>query len=240
MCDMICMSFPLSKLMTLTDFEVPCISLKNRLAIARFRDDFNFQRSLTQSLVTTLQVGGGRQKVLCPPDFKKLRLSLFYDEYVYDMLRCFVSHGVLLEDPSIQSFFLGKNAKGPSKREFDKEFLGRKRVLTLKTYTALVNAGFDLNAGKFIIVDESDKRTQFIRPEIKRAREQWNSGMPLSRIREVRERVESFVRIEREEGEEDEVIKDRVLFILQRELDTDLSDNIGQIESLIDEVGREN
>jgi len=224
-CDMVCMSYPPAQVLTLTDVEMPCIKLGDRVIIAQFRDELRFQQNLTKGLIPVLR-SGGYERVMCPPEFLTTSHALCYDEYQYEMIECFVSKGADVKDPEIYNFFMKED------KEMDichDAFLGCKRILTLKTYNRLKGTGFDMNENSFVIIDESDKRTKYIPLEVRRAREQLDAGSALCHIEEIQLMVLNIV--ENADGDEP-VTLSKVRFMLQDWLDIDLSDRIPELWDL--------
>ena len=129
--------------------------------------------------------------MIFPPEFMTEGSAVVcYDEYLYEMMQCFISEGADVKDPKICKFFMEEHAESVFR---DTAFRGGKRILTLEVYNILEGIGFNINKNDVLIIDESDKRTKYVPLKVKRAREQLDAGTALRHIEEIRAEVESFV-----------------------------------------------
>ncbi|KAL7553915.1 hypothetical protein ACHAWF_017266 [Thalassiosira exigua] len=136
-CDMICMSFPPSKLLALSVDDVPCISAENRVVIARLRDEANFEQNSTLALLNLIRdhhsVTGAH--------------ALAYEKWEYNMMACLTSNGANINDPRIHAYFNGSDKNTEIHR------LEGRVAITLEAFNKLKGLGLRLQGIIFAIID---------------------------------------------------------------------------------------
>ena len=172
LCDLISMSLPPVQLLTGPP-QLVCIEFKNRVRIARFRDEQKLKQNLTEAMLTSMAVHGGYKKVMCPPSFTTPGVSPMYDDWIYNMIEAYTSNGADVDGLKLL-------------RKLKSYAGGERGVLTLNVYNKLRCAGLNLNQNDFTIVDESDERTKYLDPEEMIVREQVKSGTPLRDVELIR------------------------------------------------------
>lgn len=222
-CDAICSSFPLSQVLQFTDGDTPCIKCKNRINIVRFRDEERLEYHLTKALFSEVQ-SMRTAPVMCPPAFATTGYkAIYYDEEQYERMCLFILNGANAKDPEILNFLVEGGA-------MDYMFLGCKRIITLVAYTKLKNLGFDMSENDCMIIDESDRRTNYLSfMRAKDTRGKLKSGTKLCTMWEVQAEVRYFVQNSNREA----LTVMRVREMLQDWLGIDLSDRIDQVRLLV-------
>lgn len=191
MCDLIATSLPPLQMLTLANDQLPCIGFEDRVRIAQFRDEDKLKANLTEALLTSMSKYGSHKPVLCPPTFSTIGHSLCYDEWLYEMMKIYISYGADVNDPKVTTFF--REVDSMPEPEPDAAFIGSKRVLTLGVFNQLTEAGFNIHKNNFVIADESDRRLKQVPPEVARVQAMLKSGTPIREVEEIRQHVEEIV-----------------------------------------------
>ena len=208
-CDMICMSYPPAKVLMLTDMEVPCIEMENRMAISKQRDEKNFEKNLTDALVTVVE-SSLHDTMMLPPKYDTKGLALSYRGYQYAMMENLIELGANIKDPRIFQAIMQDVNDSPCTI-----FRDSKRIIKQTTYNKLKDIGLELSQENFSIIDASDRRTRVIGDDMRRMRDQLNSA---DSVRDVKAAV-TWLRGMVHHSD----VPDRVTSTLERELSTEFT-----------------
>jgi len=106
LCDAICTFFPLHEVIHFRDDQVPCISLRNRLTIARARDPDEFgSEKLTKRLLEATECRCG-YPVMMPPEFVHHELAAKYSQEDLEKMRLLISHGADPVHPGLRKLLV--------------------------------------------------------------------------------------------------------------------------------------
>ena len=149
LCDLICASFLISKVLDMEDTEIPCISLENRARIVQYRNEDEFGSNKGLALYSEMQ-SACFIPVMVSPCAKTSYRSIFYGDHQYKRMKYFLSNGAE-KDYSTQQKVWEILLDFREARDHDDVYVGcsncsvrSKRILALETFNKLNDIGLVL------------------------------------------------------------------------------------------------